>query len=273
MEQLSESSPRPPYLTSALLPLPHGFFTRKGGVSQGCYAGLNAGPGSEDHPESVAQNRASIARSLGLAPEYMIGVQQCHSAGVVVIEDRALLSKAVQGVLPVAADALVTSQPGIGLVVLSADCQPVLLADPFAGVIGAAHAGWRGAFGGVLEATLAAMEGQGAQRANICAAIGPCISQKSYEVGQDFYERFNSQSPDNKQFFKIIDGFIYFDLPGYSLARLQAAGIAQAEWLGACTYSDEGQFFSYRRTIQSEGQSEGQSGKKDYGRLASVIRI
>ncbi|HEU0221070.1 MAG TPA: peptidoglycan editing factor PgeF [Paracoccaceae bacterium] len=243
-------------LTSPLLgPVRHGFFTRKGGLSEGLYAGLNCGPGSGDAAEMVAANRARAAAALDLAPGHLVSLNQVHSAEVVTLAE--------PPTAPARADAMVTDRPGIGLAILAADCAPVLLADPAAGVIGAAHAGWRGALAGVLEAVVGAMQDMGATR--IAAAIGPCISQRAYEVGPDFLDAFLAEDPDNSRFFAQGRGDrLQFDLPGFVLSRLRTAGVT-AEWIGHCTFSDPGRFFSFRRTTQA--------GEPDYGRLASVIRL
>ncbi|WP_163847014.1 peptidoglycan editing factor PgeF [Pseudooceanicola aestuarii] len=246
-------------LTSdALSPFRHGFFTRRGGASSGVFAGLNCGAGSSDQSEIVAINRARVAAALDVAPDHLAGVHQVHSATAVTVD------------APVTdrprADALVTDRPGLALGILTADCQPVLFADATAGVIGAAHAGWRGALDGVLEATLDAMEHLGAHRADIAAIIGPSISQSAYEVGPEFLDDFLAEDTDNTRFFATgRDGRYQFDLPGYGLHRLRRAGVGHAEWTRHCTYSDPARFFSYRRTTHA--------GEADYGRLISAIRI
>jgi YfiH family protein len=195
---------------------------------------------------------------MGVAMDQLVTVNQVHSADVV----------AVQG--PLAdrprADAMVTATPGLALAILTADCQPVLFADARAGVIGAAHAGWRGAFDGVLEATLKAMEAMGARRADTVAVIGPCISQRAYEVGPEFFDTFRDEDPENTRFFANgRSDRMHFDLPAYGLHRLRAAGVGHAEWTRHCTHGDSERFFSYRRTTQA--------GEADYGRLISVIRL
>jgi polyphenol oxidase len=245
-------------ITSDALAARHGFFTRKGGASSGIFAGLNCGTGSTDQTEIVAINRARVAEAMGLGPEALVTVHQVHSA-------RAL---AVTGPLSIRpeADALVTATPGVLLAVLTADCQPVLFHDPKAGVIGAAHAGWRGAVDGVLEATVAAMEALGADRSRMVAVIGPSISQAAYEVGPEFLDRFRSEDSKNTRFFANGSGDrMLFDLPGYGLHRLRRAGVGRAEWTGHCTYSDAVRFYSYRRTTHA--------GEADYGRLISTIRL
>ena len=242
----------------ALAPLRHGFFTRKGGASSGIFAGLNCGPGSSDLSQAVTINRARVAEAMGVAPDHLVTVSQVHSADVV----------QVTGPLAgtVRADGLVTAMPGVALAVLTADCQPVLFADPEARVIGAAHAGWRGTREGVLEATIDAMEALGARRRRISAVIGPTISQRAYEVGPEFVEEFLDDDPDSARFFAQGAGDrALFDLPGLGLARLRAAGVGHAEWTRHCTYSDPERFFSFRRTTHA--------GEADYGRLISAIRL
>ena len=242
-----------------LAPLSHCFFTRKGGASSGIYEGLNCGQGSSDLTEAVTLNRARVAASLELAPEALVSVHQVHSPDVVHV-------KAPLAEKPMA-DAMVTDKAGLGLAILTADCQPVLFADHAAGVVGAAHAGWQGAQAGVLEATVDAMEALGARASNITAVIGPCISQRSYEVGQEFVERFTDDDLDNTRFFTnaSAEGKYLFDLAGYGLARLRGRGVGQASWTGHCTYEDAARFYSYRRTTHRKEQ--------DYGRLIAVIRL
>lgn len=246
-------------LTSDLLsPLRHGFFTRRGGASSGVFTGLNCGTGSSDQNEIVQINRARVADAMQVAPEALLGVHQIHSATVVTVgtatDNRPR------------ADAMVTATPGVALAILTADCQPILFADSDAGVIGAAHAGWRGALDGVLEATLDAMEQLGANRANTVAVIGPSISQAAYEVGPDFMDDFLAHDPDNSRFFAGgIDDRVQFDLPAFGLHRLRHAGIGTAEWTRHCTYSDADRFYSYRRTTHAK--------EADYGRLISAIRL
>ncbi|MDG4648328.1 peptidoglycan editing factor PgeF [Roseibacterium sp. SDUM158017] len=236
----------------------HGFFTRRGGASSGIFEGLNCGGGSSDQSEIVEMNRGRAAAALGVVPERLVTVNQVHSADAVTLgaspSDRPR------------ADAIVTSTPGLAIAILTADCQPILFSDPEAGVIGAAHAGWRGALDGIVEATIDEMEAAGADRDRIRAAIGPCISQSAYEVGQEFLERFCDDDPANARFFiNGADDRYLFDLPGYGLKRLRAAGIRNAEWTRHCTYRDAGRFYSYRRSIHR--------GEADYGRLLSAIRL
>jgi len=242
----------------ALAPLHHGFFTRRGGASSGVFAGLNCGAGSSDQREIVTINRARVADAMRVAPDRLVTVHQVHSADVATI-DRP------PDPCP-RADAIVTSTPGLALAVLTADCQPVLLADAEAGVIGAAHAGWRGARSGVLEATLDAMESMGAARGRIAAVIGPAISQANYEVGPDILDDFLAETPESARFFANGTGDRYlFDLPGYGLWRLRQAGVGAAEWTRHCTYADPARFYSYRRATHE--------GRADYGRLISAIRL
>lgn len=246
------------FITSDALDVTHGFFTRKGGASSGIFSGLNCGTGSTDQAEIVAINRARAAEAMGVAPDQMMTVHQVHSADVLTVTS-------AQPIRP-RADAMVTATPGLALAVLTADCQPVLFADREAGVVGAAHAGWRGAKDGVLEATIDAMEALGASRSNIAAVIGPCISQSAYETGPEFHEAFTDDDPETRRFF--VDGNgdrLLFDLPGYGLWRLRRAGVGHAEWTRHCTYRDPERFYSYRRTTHA--------GEADYGRLISVIRL
>ncbi|MFC6686955.1 peptidoglycan editing factor PgeF [Jhaorihella thermophila] len=241
-----------------LAPLMHGFFTRRGGASSGVFEGLNCGIGSSDLREVVEINRARAAQALGVAPDRLAAVHQVHSADVVALtEPPAERPKA---------DGMVTATPGLALAILTADCQPVLFADHEAGVIGAAHAGWRGALDGVLEATIDAMEDLGARRDRIVAVIGPSISQDVYEVGPEFRARFLDQDPDSDRFFAPGQGDRqHFDLTGYGLHRLRRAGVWHAEWTGHCTYSDPDRFYSFRRSTHA--------GEADYGRLLSAIRL
>ncbi|MEZ5912727.1 MAG: peptidoglycan editing factor PgeF [Paracoccaceae bacterium] len=241
-----------------LAPLRHGFFTRRGGASSGIFQGLNCGQGSSDQSEAVAINRARVAEAMGLEPDRLATVHQVHSADVVRLDGP---SEARHR-----ADAMVTATPGLALAILTADCQPVLFADHAAGVIGAAHAGWRGALSGVLEATLDAMEALGARREDTVATIGPTISQRAYEVGPEFVDSFLGDDPELSRFFAGgIGDRMLFDLPAFGLHRLREAGIGSAEWIRHCTYSDPDRFYSYRRSCHA--------GEADYGRLISVIRL
>jgi YfiH family protein len=237
----------------------HGFFTRRGGASSGIFEGLNCGFGSTDQSEMVAINRIRVAEAMGVTPSNLQTVFQIHSARAVTLD------APCEGPAP-QADAMVTATPGLALAVLAADCQPVLFADREAGVVGAAHAGWKGALDGVLEATLDAMETLGARRSGTVAVIGPTISQRCYEVGPEFFERFLDDDPDSARFFAHGEGDrMLFDLPGYGLHRLRQAGIGQASWTRHCTYSDPARFYSYRRSVHTK--------EADYGRLISVIRL
>lgn len=244
--------------SDALSPLRHGFFTRKGGASSGIFEGLNCGTGSSDLVEAVSLNRSRVADAMGVEHAAMVGVHQIHSADVVTVtKANAERPKA---------DALVTSVPGLALSILTADCQPVLFADATNGVVGAAHAGWRGALDGVLGRTVEAMCELGAERAQIVAVIGPSISQRAYEVGPEFLEQFLAADPESDRFFAGGQGDrVMFDLPSFGLHKLRESGISAAEWTGHCTYSDPERFYSYRRTTHA--------GEADYGRLISAIRL
>jgi YfiH family protein len=239
----------------------HGFFTRQGGVSAGVYASLNGGLGSHDSSENVSENRARMAASLGVEPSRLLTAFQIHSPQVVVAE--ALWSPNSRP----RADAIVTRTAGVAIGVTTADCGPILLADPQARVIGVAHAGWRGALAGVAEATVAAMERLGAERGRIRATLGPTIRQANYEVGRDLMARFAVEDADADRFFRPAarDGHALFDLPGYIAARLGRAGVRQFEDLGLCTYADPARFFSFRRTTHR--------GEADYGRHVNAIAL
>lgn len=245
-------------LTSDALAARHGFFTRKGGASSGIFTGLNCGPGSSDLSEIVAINRARVAAHMGVPPEKLVTLNQVHSPDVLTLTEPPLERPR--------ADAMVTRTPGLALGILTADCQPVLFADPAAGVIGAAHSGWRGTKDGVLEATVAAMVALGATPRDITAVIGPTISQTAYEVGPEFHEAFTDDDRESARFFANGPGDrMLFDLPAYGLSRLRAAGVGHAEWTRHCTYRDPARFYSFRRTTHA--------GEADYGRLISVIRL
>ena len=236
--------------------LKHGFFTRQGGVSEGLYASLNCGLGSRDAREHVFENRRRVAAHLGVAPEFMVNGYQVHGAEVAVAETPWTPAEAPH------ADALVTRTPGLALAVSTADCAPVLLADPDSRVVGAVHAGWKGAFTGVLDATLRVMERLGAERARVVAAIGPAISGAAYEVGPEFRERFLAADPGNDAFFRGGER-LRFDLPAYVAVRLMGLGIREVEDVALCTYRDEARFFSFRRATHR--------GEPDYGRLFSAV--
>jgi YfiH family protein len=239
----------------------HGFFTRVGGVSEGVYESLNGGVGSEDSPANVAENRARMAKHLGVAPDRFLTCYQIHSPEVVVAETPWPSSERPR------ADAIVTRTPHLAIGISTADCGPVLLADPEARVIGAAHAGWRGALTGVIEQTVAAMEKLGARRGRIVAAAGPMIRQPNYEVGQDLIDRFVAVDPNTIRFFKPAQrpGHSMFDLAGYVVSRLRRAEIAEIEDLGLCTYADPAQFYSYRRATHRA--------EADYGRHINAIAL
>ncbi|SON57063.1 Laccase domain protein YfiH [Hartmannibacter diazotrophicus] len=246
---------------AALPGIRHGFFTRQGGVSDGIYGSLNTGLGSSDEREKVVENRARIARELGVEPQKLVSAYQIHSPDCLVVttpwspEDNPK------------ADALVTKTPGIAVGASSADCGPILFADPKARVVGAAHSGWKGAFTGVLESAVETMETEGADRAAIVAVIGPMISAAAYEVGPEFVARFEEQDADNGRFFSPSErpGHAMFDLPGYIEMRLARASVGTVVNLRLCTYSDPARFYSYRRMTHR--------GEADYGRHLSAIAL
>jgi hypothetical protein len=237
------------------------FFTREGGVSEGLYAALNCGYGSGDEAEAVRENRRRAMERMGMQPEALVTLYQVHSPTVVTVQEPWRPGESPK------ADGAVTNRRGIALGILTADCAPVLFADPQAGVIGAAHAGWRGAFTGVLEETVASMARLGAEPRRIRAAIGPCIAQPSYEVGPEFHARFVEAETGNAQFFRpsAREGHHLFDLAGYVRARLERLGLASVEAAGADTAADPQRWFSYRRATLA--------GEKDYGRLLSAIAL
>lgn len=241
----------------ALAGVAHGFLGRRGGVSTGAMAGLNVGLGSDDDPAAIAENRRRAAEAVAPGAS-LVTVYQIHSAEAVTVTAPVADDARTQ------ADALVTDRPGLVLGILTADCAPVLFADAQAGVVGAAHAGWKGALGGVTDATLAAMERLGAQRARIVAAVGPCIARASYEVDDAFLARFAAADPANERFF--VDGqpgHHQFDLESYVVARLAVAGVGRVEALGLDTYADEDRFYSFRRATHR--------GEPSYGRQISLI--
>lgn len=244
---------------SRLPAVSHAFFTRPGGVSQGIYEGLNVGIGSNDDPSRVMTNRKMATEYLGAEADNLVTLYQVHSPDVLIIDEP------LKGERP-KADGLATNKPGLVLGVLTADCGPVLFADHEAGVIGACHAGWKGATGGVLEATLEAMNRLGAKNSNITAILGPTISSDNYEVGPEFIDRLIALSADNAQWIGPSENTDHgmFDLPGYIVDRLSQSGVTAA-WTGQCTYADEMNFFSYRRTTHR--------GEPDYGRQLSAICI
>ncbi len=245
----------------ALPGLRHGFFTRDGGVSAGVYASLNGGVGSQDAAANVAENRARMAAALGVAPDHFLTAYQIHSPNVVVADTPWTPDARPR------ADGIVTRTPRLAIGVSSADCGPVLMADAQARVVGAAHAGWRGALAGIVEATVAAMERLGAERQRIVAALGPMIRQRNYEVGADLMTRFRTEDPGNDRFFTPAprEGHALFDLAGYIGTRLERAGVGQIEDLGLCTYADAARFFSFRRTTHRA--------EPDYGRHINAIAL
>lgn len=247
-------------LLSAVPGLRHAFFTREGGVSNGIYAALNGGLGSNDDPANIAENRRRMSEHVGVAPERFLSLHQFHSPDALVAEGAWRSGPRPKG------DALVTRTPGLALGVSTADCGPILFVDPNARVIGAAHAGWKGALTGVLESTIEAMEGLGAERSSIIAAIGPLIRQDSYEVGSEFVARFIEADAENALFFlpSTREGHAMFDLAGYIRMRLENAGILMVDDLGLDTYSDE-RFFSYRRSVHRR--------EADYGRHVHAIAL
>ncbi|MDG2248382.1 MAG: peptidoglycan editing factor PgeF [Paracoccaceae bacterium] len=237
----------------------HGFFTRNGGDSSGIYKGLNCGMGSGDEKKNVLSNRNRVALHMGTCLENIVSVHQIHSIETIICNKKfEALPKA---------DALVTNTPGLLLSVLTADCQPVIFADKKNSVIGIAHAGWRGALNGVLTSTINKMEVLGAERKQISAVIGPCISQAAYEVDLDFFEKFTNPNKKNRSFFYYNSDTkkYHFDLPNFSLKLLKEANILSAEWTGHCTYNDPKRFFSYRRSCHKN--------EPDYGRLISTIML
>lgn len=245
---------------SALQGAAHGFFTSEGGVSTGLYTSLNCGQGSRDDPEAVAENRRRVGATLGVAGAHLLSANQIHSATAILVDapwppdDHPKV------------DGLVTRTPGLAIGVLTADCAPVLFCDPIAGVVGAAHSGWRGALGGILESTLAVMEQAGARRANISAVVGPCISQQNYEVGPELREPFLQQNQANARYFAGgAENRWRFDLADYVAARLEAANVGRVETLGLCTYADAARFYSYRRSCHR--------GEVDYGRQLSAVAL
>ncbi len=251
-------------ITSPLLTHPslmHGFFTREGGVSTGLYASLNGGLGSDDEVAHITENRARMAAHLHISPAHLLSLYQFHSAECVIVTDPWPIAARPR------ADAMATRIPGLALAIGTADCGPLLFADTEARVIGAAHAGWKGALGGVIESTLEAMEQLGAQRARINAVLGPTISQTNYEVGAEFREAFIARDENSTRFFTPLtdQGKCRFDLPGFIVGRLEAAKIGSIENLALCTYADEQRFFSFRRATHR--------GEADYGRLIAALTL
>jgi len=253
-----------PMLRCGLLTSPgvaHAFFTREGGVSEGVYESLNGGVGSRDDPRAVAENRRRMAEALGVRSSHLLVPYQIHSADVAVVAEPFAPNERPR------VDGLATRTRGLALGATGADCGMILFSDPKARVVAACHAGWKGALTGVLEATLAAMEGLGAARADIAAALGPAIGPASYEVGPEFVARFVADSPANTRFFResLREGHSLFDLPAYIGMRLIGAGVGRFKSLGFDTYAMDDRFFSYRRATHR--------GEEDYGRLVSAIAL
>jgi YfiH family protein len=238
----------------------HAFFTRRGGTSQGVYASLNLGPGSDDRPDDVAENRRRAASHFGIAANALLSAYQIHSA----------VTHRVEGPWAAGApegDALATVAPGVACMALAADCAPVLIADAQARVVASAHAGWKGALGGVVGSAVAAMTALGAKPGGMVAVVGPCIGPASYEVGLEFLDRFAGEAPGSEQFFRAgaaADKRL-FNLPAFVLARLSEAGVTQCEWIGRDTYAEPDVFYSNRRALHR--------GEADYGRLGSAIML
>jgi YfiH family protein len=252
----------PPSIVAPSLAHPrtrHAFFTREGGVSSGVYASLNAGTGSRDDPENVRENRNRMAAALGVSAERLLIPFQVHSADAIVVHEPWPERPHCDGVA--------TNVEGLAVGVVGADCGILLMSDAHAGVIAAAHAGWKGAFGGIVEATVAQMEKLGARRGDVAMALGPTIGAKSYEVGPEFVARFLASDADFKRFFKPShrDGHAYFDLPGFIAMRADEARVGSFEDLALDTYADETRFFSYRRVTHR--------GEPDYGRLVGAITL
>lgn len=260
---MTDPTPRPIQAAnlSGLDGIRHGFFTRVGGISMGLYEGLNCGLGSNDERDRVLENRRRVAAALGRPDAPVVTLYQTHSPTARIVtgpEDPASLPKA---------DAVVTATPGVVVATLTADCCPVLFADPEARIVAAAHAGWRGAVGGILESTVATMEKAGARRDRIMAAFGPCIGPSAYEVGPEFEAELLSLSSENSRFFTRPSAHERprFDLPGYVMARLDGLGLLSAESATSCTYENESRFFSYRRSCHRK--------EPDYGRQISAILV
>lgn len=247
-------------LLSAIPGLRHAFFTRDGGVSDGIYGSLNGGIGSSDDPANVAENRRRMAERMGVASSHFLSVHQTHSPDAVVA------SGPWESASRPRADAIVTRSEGLAIGVTAADCGPILFVDPNARVIGAAHAGWKGALTGIVESTIEAMEKLGAERSGIVAAIGPLIRQHSYEVGGEFVERFLEADAENAVFFmpSAREGHAMFDLAGFIRMRLESAGVLMIDDIGVDTYSDE-RFYSYRRSVHRK--------EPDYGRHVHAIAL
>ncbi len=258
---MSETMETPGPITHSILDgVRHGFFTRQGGVSTGVFEGLNTGLGSSDDPAAVAENRRRVAATLGGTTDDLAACYQIHSSIARVAEGP------WRGDRP-EGDAVVTATPGVICAILTADCAPILMADREAGVVGAVHAGWKGALGGVVHSAVAAMEALGARPQRIQAVVGPCIAQGSYEVGEDFQARFEHHDPGSDRFFAVgaTPDKRRFDLPGFVLWRLEQAGVGETAWTGHDTCTDEAAFYSNRRAYLR--------GERDFGRLMSAIRL
>lgn len=246
-----------PIISPKLQPFTHGFFSREGGNSSGIFKGLNCGFGSADSRVSVEKNRQLICETLSINCKSLVSLYQIHSNKVIILKGPTHNQ--------IKADAMVTQEKGLALGILTADCQPILFADSYSNVIGAAHAGWKGALSGVIENTIEAMLSLGAKRNRIEAIIGPAISQNAYEVGGEFFDRFILDANENSKFFRsTVGNKMLFDLPAYTLKRLEDAGVT-GEWVKECTYENSPKFYSYRRSVHN--------GHADYGRLMSVIAI
>jgi YfiH family protein len=246
-----------PLISPKLQPFIHGFFSREGGSSSGIFKGLNCGFGSTDSSDSVKKNRQLICDTLSINCKNLVSLYQIHSNKVIILKNPTHNQ--------IKADAMVTQEKGVALGILTADCQPILFAEPYSNVIGAAHAGWKGALSGVVENTIEAMVSLGAKRNRIKAIIGPTISHNAYEVGGEFFDRFILDATENSKFFKSTTGNkMLFDLPAYTLKRLKDAGVT-GEWVKECTYENSRRFYSYRRSVHN--------GHADYGRLMSIIAI
>jgi len=257
---MNELSPLTHPSLAALPGVRHAFFTRRGGVSTGVYSSLNVGRGSKDDPGAVAENRRRAAAALDVGVDALLTCYQIHSA-------TAYVADAPWGDARHDGDAVATATPGLICGALAADCAPILLADAEARVVAAAHAGWRGALGGMAQSVVTAMEGLGARADRIVAVVGPCIGPKSYEVGLDFLQAFEAGAPESERFFSAgaAPDKRMFDLPGFVLDRLGRAGVGKAAWIGRDTYAEPDLFFSNRRTVHR--------GEADYGRLLSAIRL
>lgn len=245
---------------TSLAPAPHGFFGRAGGVSTGMFESLNCGLGSVDPLECALENRARAARAIGVAPDHLLTLHQTHSADVVIVDEP-------WGAARPKADAMATRRRGLALGVLAADCMPFLMIDPVNGVIGAAHAGWRGALAGVLEATVQAMTSLGAAPRRIRAALGPCLRPPNFEVGFDLIDAFRAKYPESARFFSpaTLPEKRQFDLAAFGAWRLNFVGVEQIEDIGVCTLAESGAYFSYRASRRD--------GATDYGRNLSAIAL